>query len=128
MKTLLLTINLDLYYHNHNAIVAKFNLSVYSHRAYKRTIYNFNVVNENLLTSSLLSFNWETLFSNVYDIDTLYETCCSRFLNIVNNFIPSRVITVRSNDKPWMNSIIRRSIPMRNRLLRKYNKKKLPED
>ena len=39
-----------------------------------------------------------------------------------------RVITVRPNDKPWMNSIIRQSIHRRNRLLRKYNKKKLPED
>jgi hypothetical protein len=65
---------------DHNAIVVKFNLSVYSHRAYKRTIYNFNVVNENLLTSSLLSFNWETLFSNDYDIDTLYEIWFSLFL------------------------------------------------
>ena len=113
---------------DHNAIVVKFNLFVFSHRAYKRTIYNFNAVNENILTSSLLSFNWENLFSNVYDIDILYENWLSRFLTIVKDFIPSRVITVRPNDKPWMNSIIRRSIRRRNRLLRKFQKNKLAKD
>ena len=35
--------------------------------------------------------------------------------------IPSKLITVRPNDKPWMNSEIRKEIKLRNKLHKKYS-------
>jgi hypothetical protein len=45
----------------------------------------------------------------------------SLFLNVVERFIPSKVITIRSNDKPWMSGTIRRAMRKRNRLLKKFS-------
>ena len=110
---------------DHSAIVVKLNLSFFRPRAYKRTVWNFNSVDENLLTHSLLSFNWDALFVDVSDMDSLYDNWLSVFLSIVKSFIPSREITIRPSDKPWMNNIIRRSMRRRNRLLRKFRSTKL---
>lgn len=79
---------------DHNVIVAKFNLSVPWPRAYKRHIWNFNSVDVNLLTHSLSSFNWDDLFINIADMDSLYDTWFSMFTSIVKKFIQFREVTI----------------------------------
>ena len=105
---------------DHNVIVAKFNLSVPRPRAYRRHIWNFNSVDVNLLTHSLSSFNWDDLFVNIADMDSLYDTWFSIFTSIVKKFIQFWEVTIRPRDKPWMTSAIRRSMRKRDKLLRKF--------
>ena len=55
------------------------------------------------------------------NIDEIYERWLSLFLNVVECFIPSKVITICPNDKPWMSGTILRAMRKRNRLLKKFS-------
>ena len=43
-------------------------------------------------------------------------------------YVPSRIAVVHPQDKPWMNSEIRRAVKKRNRLLKIFCQTKVPEN
>ena len=64
----------------------------------------------------------EMFFSNPSDsIDVVYNKWFNLFKSIVDAYIPSREITVRPKDKPWMNGSIRQAIRRRDRLLKRFS-------
>ena len=58
----------------------------------------------------------------VSDIDVIYDKWYRRFRQIIEKFIPFKRVTIRPNDKPWMNSQVRLAIRKRNRFLSLHNK------
>ena len=42
------------------------------------------------------------------------------FFNVVKDFIPNKIVTVRPNDKPWVNNELKHSIKQHDRLWRKF--------
>lgn len=71
--------------------------------------------------------DWNDIFiDNLVNIniDILYDKWISLFLSIIDSFIPSRMVTIRPRDKPWMNGVIRRAMNKRNRLLNNFSKNK----
>jgi len=70
------------------------------------------------MNNTLLDVDWVNLSSN-QDSNTFNSTITDLIMDQVNDFIPVKVITVRSNDKPWMNNNIRLKMTQRNRIHRK---------
>ena len=71
--------------------------------------------------------DWNDIFiDNLVNIniDILYDKWISLFLSIIDSFIPSKMVTIRPRDKPWMNGDIRRAMNKRNRLLNNFSKNK----
>ena len=104
---------------DHNVVVGEMSIPIYRPKCFKRIVRNYVNVDQRQLNSVLASANWESTFSSITEnIDEIYERWLSLFLNVVECFIPSNVITIRPNDKPWMSGTIRRAMRKLNRLLR----------
>ena len=84
--------------------------------SYKRTIRKYDNANYEGFVSDLDNINWEENFNSCGNINNIY----SKFLNIysdnVNKHIPTKIVTIRPADKPFMNNSIRRKIRQRNRI------------
>jgi hypothetical protein len=50
------------------------------------------------------------------DVDEKHETFTKCFLKIAKECIPTKIVTIRNNDRSWFNSEIRKEIRMRDRL------------
>jgi hypothetical protein len=64
--------------------------------------------------------NWEILIQNERDMNIACTNFTKAFLDISKLCIPKREVTIRSNDKIWFDSILRKEIRKRDRLRKKY--------
>jgi hypothetical protein len=64
--------------------------------------------------------NWEIPIQNERDMNIARTNFTKAFLDILELCIPKREVTIRSNDKIWFDSILRKEIRKRNRLRKKY--------
>jgi hypothetical protein len=62
--------------------------------------------------------NWEILIQNEHDMNIACTQFTKAFLDISELCIPKREVTIRSNDKRWVDSILRNEIRKRD-ILRK---------
>ena len=84
-------------------------------------MWNFNNVNITDLHGELSQLDWFSLCENTNDIDEIYSSWYSHFRSVIEKYIPLKTVTIRPNDKPWMDSKVRLAIKRRNRLLRIHN-------
>jgi hypothetical protein len=53
--------------------------------------------------------DWETLFGH-NDVDTIVDIITNTILNIADNTIPNRFITVQKDSRPWITTSIKKKI------------------
>ena len=106
---------------DHSVIFASMNLFTHRSRSYKRHVWNFNNVNITDLNDELSQLHWFSLCENSIDIDEIYSCWYGHFRSIIEKYIPLKTVTIRPNDKPWMDSKVRLAIRKRDRLLRIHN-------
>lgn len=90
----------------------------YNHEcSFKREVWNYKNGDYEKLNHLISSTDWN--FINEGNLDTVCETFTSHFMNLVRECVPSKIVLIRPNDKPWYDSIIRSSSRKRDRLKRK---------
>ena len=59
--------------------------------------------------------NWNEKLDHLNDVDEMCEKFTKCFLKIAQECIPTKIITIRNNDRPWFNNEIRKEIRIRDR-------------
>ena len=109
---------------DHNYIFGKMLVLHHKVKAFKRFVWNFNNYDNDGLLRELKDIDWQMNESADGSIDEIYNNWLNTFNEVIIKFIPRLSITVHPSDKKWMNSQIRLAIRKRNRLLKKYSKRK----
>ena len=110
---------------DHDAPVAFIECPVSSsQRSYKREIWYYDQIDKEKFNQRLLDTNWNNILSEDQSVDELCEIFTTTFLNFARECIPTKLVTVRNNDKPWFNGELRREIRIRDRLRKKAIKSK----
>ena len=91
-------------------------------KCYKRSIWDFSNVNETELCNALATANLDGFLLNYNGINLIYENWFACFYNVIELHICHRTVTICPQDKPWMNTSIRRAIRKRNKLLKIHTK------
>jgi hypothetical protein len=113
---------------DHHGVFCKLKLKSYTDSSFERKIYNYEAADYIRLRETLSYAPWDTgilLFDDINDIVTYYYNI---FKDVVNEFIPNKIIKVRSRDKEWMRQYILRLINVRDRLRRRFSKNKSPHN
>ncbi|KAK6171783.1 hypothetical protein SNE40_018213 [Patella caerulea] len=110
----------------HSPIILSLNIKTYKQLTYKRTVRNYKLADYEGLNNELMTVDWsQNVFKND-DINKIYES----FLDVLNKtliqYIPTKVVTIRPNDKPFMNNAIRIKIRNRNRAHKRAKKTNSP--
>ena len=81
---------------------------------FKRTVWLYNHADYNALNAKVSEFDWSCLsHGSVNEASNLFNDI---FVEMVKSCIPSKLVTVRSDDKPWYNSEIRKTSRKRDRI------------
>ncbi|KAK3087860.1 hypothetical protein FSP39_011626 [Pinctada imbricata] len=88
-------------------------------KPYKRKVWSYKNGDYVKLNNLITEFNWNAFFGNTSDIDEACELFTEKFMSFARECIPTKMITVRKNDKPWFNSQLRHEIRIRDRLWKK---------
>ncbi len=76
--------------------------------SFKRKVWNYKRGNFNLLNHLIRTADW-SLINTSNGIDTTCEIFSNKLSELLQVCIPSSLVTIRPNDKPWYNSLIRRT-------------------
>ena len=69
--------------------------------AYRLRIWDFSRVNTDANRQAVNCVNWDRTFNGL-NIDERVKILTECVLNVFYNFVPSKVITIRSKDTLWM--------------------------
>lgn len=86
---------------------------------YRRSLKNYDF---DYLDHVLVSFNWNTLFSNESDIDHIWNLIRLKLTDFDNSFCPYKWMRVRLDKPLWYNSYIQELATSRDRLFRNYRR------
>ena len=94
---------------HHQLVFAKFNFKIPLPPAYKRRIWDFSRANTNAINRAVQSINWDRVFSTL-DLNGQVSFLTQSLINIFTNFVPNKVVTIRSKDALWMTPGIKRML------------------
>jgi len=92
-------------------------------QSYQRLIWNYDDGDYDGLRQHLSLVRWDEMLGNEVDL----ETMCTNFISTINeatkNFIPTKIVTIRPRDKPWMTAEVRSLMRVRLKAYRKARAK-----
>ncbi|PJE77769.1 hypothetical protein CI610_03302 [invertebrate metagenome] len=105
---------------DHSPVHAQISFTLFKQASYKKPLLKYDEADFDSINNALLNIDWLNISSN-QDSNTFNSFILDSITEQVNTFIPSKVITIRPNDKPWMNNIIRLKMRQRNRIHKNAN-------
>jgi hypothetical protein len=88
-------------------------------RAYTRKVWAYKNADLVKLNSLIENCDWANIINGAETVDIATENFTSKFLSCVRQCIPEKNVTIRPRDKPWYDSMIRKTIRLRDRLSNK---------
>jgi hypothetical protein len=110
---------------DHCNIGATIKFSKQKQTCYKRLMWDFKNANFNVFRDELSMLDLESFIMPEQDINVATELWTDTFLDIAKRTIPNKVVTVRTNDKPWYTNALRNK---RKQMMKAYNRAKLLND
>ena len=113
-------IDIDRDISDHNATEVEIIVNSRNSTTFKREIWSYSKANFLSFNNEMLEKNWVEILGN--DVETACDKFTEKYIEVARKHIPTKLITVRTNDKPWFNSEIRREIRKRERLRKRAKK------
>jgi hypothetical protein len=98
----------------HAPVLAEIAFKTFKQHSFKRQIRNYNTADIEGLADELNITNWDDIVFNSDNINDVYSNFPKILDDAVKKYLPTKTITVRPNDKPFMNNKIRNKIRQRN--------------
>ena len=106
---------------HHQLIFARVSFTAFFPPAYGRRIWDFSRASVKAIGQAVNSVDWDRAF-NGFNIDERVKFLTECVLNLFYNFVPNKVITIRSKDTMWMTTEIKRMILEKAKIYRRYVK------
>ena len=104
---------------HHQIVHTSFNLDICSPPPYQRLIWDYKKADSTNIRKALDSVNWERLFDKE-DFNSQVVTLNEMILNVFQNYVPNKYITIDDKDPVWMNEIIKSKMETKNKLYQQY--------
>ena len=108
---------------DHTPVTVTLNIDITRPSTKFKEIWDFNRLDADRLTHTLMNVDWEQVLDG--DIDSATDKFTSVLSAAATDTIPRRTIRIRRNDKPWATSELRRNIRKRDRLFRQAQRTSL---
>ena len=112
---------------HHSIVSGKINIRCPPVPSFKRQIWDYHKADSNAICQSIQQFPWGRHLTGLSP-DEQTSLLTETLLNIFSNFIPNRIINVKSCDPPWINRSIKNLLLRSKRAYRKYIRKGYKEE
>ena len=107
---------------HHQITFCRFNYKIPPPPPFERKVWSYDRANIPLIRESIRNFPWINHFNSNTDINWQVNSFSEIILNIMNNFIPNKIIKVFPSQPPWFNNDIRNMLNKQKRLYRNYKR------
>ena len=107
---------------HHQVTFCKVNFKIPLLPSYTRRIWDFSQANKDAIHRAINEINWDTFFAGL-DINGQVSLLSETILNVFANFIPNKIITVRSKDDVWMTAEVKRVLLEKGKIYERYVKR-----
>ena len=97
---------------HHQIIHGEVNLSVPSPPSYKREVWEYSKANKSEIWTSLRKVDWESKFT----VDQMTKEFTMVVMEIIDRFIPNKLIKFDGKDPPWMTPEVKTAIKGKHRI------------
>ena len=104
---------------HHQVVHTNFNLNISYPSPYQRLIWDYKKTDSVKIRKALDLINWERLFNNK-NINEQVSILNETILNVFNNYVPNKNITIDDKDPVWMNETIKLKIKVKDNMYNKY--------
>ena len=95
---------------------------------YKRTAWEYDKANIDMIRQDLSSINWYEMFDGL-DVSQAVDSFTTFFLSVIARHVPNREITCCDRDTPWITDDVKKAIKRKHCLYHRYVKRgRKPED
>ena len=94
---------------DHKCVYMDIKCNIPRNNLHKRTIYCYDKLDCQKFKDTLLSINWNEIISEE-SIDVAANLFTDRLFSSANDCMPSKTVTFKENDAPWMSDEIRKLI------------------
>ena len=119
-------INTDASLSDHAACTANFEIPFNFSKCYKRDVWIYKRADFDRFNKLISNTNWAVLLSTCGSLDQACELFTKMYLEFAKGTIPTKSVTIRPSDKPWMTSELRHTL--RERLHKTYKRSQLNSD
>lgn len=102
---------------DHDAAIASISCPYPKSNTFTREIWQYDKMDSNELARLIDEHEWFT--DEISDVDEMCADFTKTFIDFARKCIPTKQVTIRSNDKPWFDNNLRREIRKRDRLRKK---------
>ena len=110
---------------HHVPVFGKLNMTKYRTPTISREVWHYNNADLVGLNTAIQESDWSIL-TECDNVDTATTYLTNHFSNTARNHVPVRKIRLRSKDKPWFSSSVRKLIRLRNRWSGIFNRTNNP--
>lgn len=104
---------------DHKATYIVLSSSLKYNRSYKRKVWIYKDADFDKLNSLIQHCDWTNIITKADNVNIAVDNFTIKFLSFVRECIPEQTKTIRPRDKPWFDSVLRRTIRVRDRLRKK---------
>ena len=106
---------------HHQMIFCKINFKIPLAPSYKRKIWDFSRADTVLIRRAVGMVDWDGYFEGL-DVDGRVSLLTDTIINIISNFVPNKIITVRNKDAMWMTTEVKRALREKSKIYVRYVK------
>ncbi|XP_062594120.1 uncharacterized protein LOC134255611 [Saccostrea cucullata] len=121
-------LEIDPAFSDHKATYIALASNINYNRAYERKVWDYKSGDFDRLNSLIQNCDWDKYINDADNIDAATDNFSNKFLSCVRQSFCEKTITIRPRDKPWMDSILRKTLRLRNRLRNKALRTKKDSD
>ena len=107
---------------HHQITHCRYNYRIPPPPPFERKIWAYERANVMQIRRSLSNFPWENFLKSNPDVNWQVERFTEIVLNVMSNFIPSKVIKVNPRDPPWIDGDLKRMLNRQQRLYQNYKR------
>ena len=104
---------------HHQIVHSSFNLNIHYPTPYQWLTWDYKKADSTKIRQALESINWERLFHKK-DLNAKVIALNETVLNVLQNYVPNKYISVDDKDPVWMNEIIKSKMKTKNKLFKQY--------
>ena len=104
----------------HQVTFCKINFKIPPLPKYNRTIWYFNRARVDLIRRAISNFPWEVNLLINQNPGHQVKLLNKSILNIMSNFVPNEVKTIRPQEPEWVNAQVKSLLRKQNKIFRKY--------
>ena len=105
----------------HKIIFCNISIKIPPMPKYSRRIWHFNRARDDLIKRAVSVFPWGANLRNIDPIRQV-ELLNRTILNIMSNFVPNEVITVRPCEPEWLNRDIKKMLKKQRKVFNRYKR------